>query len=106
MTDKKTDLLEQINRLTEISDDVIFNESNTYFDFTLKNNDSNSVCVITDASIKEHSRKLLVRITTDLDEALDKYTMGTKGVSIVALAEWALKELNKRNETLLIKNKE
>ncbi|SUC48990.1 hypothetical protein [Pantoea agglomerans] len=109
MTNKRADLLSDIDRLTSISNETIFNENtSSIFKFTLQDRiDDNSPVIISHACVpkEDHSRKLLVRITKSLEEKLAKFSVGSDGPILVAVLEKYFDELEKDNKTLIITNK-
>lgn len=109
MTNKRADLLNDIDRLTSISNETIFNEDkSSIFKFTLQDRtDDSTPMIISHACVPkgDHSRKLLVRITKSLEDKLEKFSVGADGPILVAILEKYFDELEKNSKTLIITNK-
>lgn len=100
--------LDDLKGFAETARETVFKPKTGLFRFgTSGKSHGQGLAVVVNAKIKADAdtRKVLVRIPADLDARLKEKISGPQTVALVALAEWALEQLDERREILTIENK-
>lgn len=107
--------MDDLQGFAETARETVFKAKQAFFTFASAGRGSGQgLAVICNARIVEPrtaaegepSRRVLVRIPADLDAKMREKISGSQTVALVALAEWALEQLDERRETLTINNKQ
>ena len=106
---KPASWMDNLDEFSATARGTVFKPKTTLFKFsTAGKGTGQALAVVVNAKIRadeDAARKVLVRIPAELDARLKEKTSGPVTVALVALAEWALEQLDERREILTIENK-
>lgn len=106
---KAASWMDDLSGFAETARGTVFKPKTSLFKFsTAGKGTGQGLAVVVNAKIRaeeDAARKVLVRIPAELDARLKEKTSGPVTVALVALAEWALEQLDERREILTIENK-
>lgn len=101
--------LDDLAGFAETARETVFKPKDGLFRFSSAGKGTGQgLAVVVNAKIRaeeDAARKVLVRIPAELDARLKEKVSGPQTVALVALAEWALEQLDERREILTIDNK-